>query len=82
VAVGGGLGGLGPPGGEPDITGVLRQAESEHILEIAEKFSDCVCILDHGGMRLSGRVEDLRQSGNAQSLEELFLKLSERSEEE
>jgi len=52
------------------------------ILEIAEKFSDRVCILDHGGMRLSGKVEDLRQSGNAQSLEELFLKLSERSEEE
>jgi ABC-type multidrug transport system ATPase subunit len=52
------------------------------ILEIAEKFSDRVCILDHGGMRLSGKVEDLRQSGNAQSLEELFLRLSERAEED
>ena len=52
------------------------------ILEIAERFSDRICILDHGGLRLSGRVEELRQSGNAQSLEELFLKLSERSREE
>jgi ABC-type multidrug transport system ATPase subunit len=51
------------------------------ILEIAEKFSDRVCILDHGGLRLSGNVEELRQSGKAQSLEELFLKLSEPGEE-
>jgi len=51
------------------------------ILEIAERFSDRVCILDHGGVQLLGTVEELRQSRNVQSLEELFLKLSQGKEE-
>jgi ABC-type multidrug transport system ATPase subunit len=29
------------------------------ILEIAEKFSDRICVLDHGGLRLNGRAGEL-----------------------
>jgi ABC-type multidrug transport system ATPase subunit len=46
------------------------------LMEIAEKFADRICVLDHGGLRLDRRVgEASREKEN--DLEELLLKLRE-----
>ena len=48
------------------------------ILEIAEKFSDRICVLDHGGLRLTGKVGELWGGDGKQSLEEVLMNLRER----
>ncbi|MEJ2080002.1 MAG: ABC transporter ATP-binding protein [Acidobacteriota bacterium] len=49
-----------------------------HILEIAERLADRIAIMDHGALRFSGSLEELRnemhESGEA-SLEDLFVQL-------
>lgn len=45
------------------------------ILEIAEKFSDRICVLDHGGLRLNGRAGELWGGENRGSLEEVLVNL-------
>jgi ABC-type multidrug transport system ATPase subunit len=45
------------------------------ILEIAEKFSDRICVLDHGGLRLNGRAGEMWGREDQASLEEVLLRL-------
>jgi ABC-type multidrug transport system ATPase subunit len=47
------------------------------ILEIAEKFADRICVLDHGGLRLNRQMEDKRGMEKEGNLEELLLRLRE-----
>jgi len=47
------------------------------ILEIAEKFADRICVLDHGGLRLDRRMGEARGEAKEGELEELLLKLRE-----
>jgi len=47
------------------------------ILEIAEKFSDRIAVLDHGGLRVNGKVGELLPGRRSGSLEELLLDLSD-----
>ena len=47
------------------------------ILEIAEKFADSVCIIDHGQLKLFSPLAELRKSAADVSLEEIFLQLRE-----
>jgi ABC-2 type transport system ATP-binding protein len=49
---------------------------STHVLEVAEKLCDRIGIIDHGELIFVGTLEELR-SGNQESLEELFLQLTE-----
>jgi ABC-type multidrug transport system ATPase subunit len=48
------------------------------ILEIAEKFADRVCVLDHGGLRLTGKAGELWGGEGRQSLEDVLVNLRER----
>jgi ABC-2 type transport system ATP-binding protein len=48
------------------------------ILEIAEKFSDRICVLDHGGLRLTGKVGELWGGAGKQSLEDVLMNLRDR----
>jgi len=48
------------------------------ILEIAEKFSDRICVLDHGGLRLTGKAGELWGGDGKQSLEDVLVNLRER----
>ena len=51
---------------------------STHVLEVAEKLCDKIAIITHGKMIYFGTLEDLRaQHGENQSLEELFLEVTE-----
>ena len=51
---------------------------STHVLEVAEKLCDKIAIISHGKMIYFGTLEDLRaQHGENQSLEELFLEVTE-----
>lgn len=45
------------------------------ILEIAEKFSDRICVLDHGGLRLTGKAGELWGGPGKGSLEQVLLDL-------
>jgi ABC-2 type transport system ATP-binding protein len=45
------------------------------ILEIAEKFSDRICVLDHGGLRVSGKAGELWGGDGKQSLEDVLVNL-------
>jgi ABC-type multidrug transport system ATPase subunit len=45
------------------------------ILEIAEKFSDRICVLDHGGLRLNGKAGELWGGEGKGSLEEVLVNL-------
>jgi ABC-2 type transport system ATP-binding protein len=45
------------------------------ILEIAEKFSDRICVLDHGGMRLNGKAGELWGGEGKSSLENVLVNL-------
>jgi ABC-type multidrug transport system ATPase subunit len=45
------------------------------ILEIAERFSDRICVLDHGGLRVNGRAGELWGGEGKGSLEEVLVKL-------
>ncbi len=51
---------------------------STHVLEVAEKLCDKIAIIAHGKMIYFGTLEELRaQHGENQSLEELFLEVTE-----
>lgn len=45
------------------------------ILEIAEKFADRICVLDHGGLRLDRRMGEEGAAETEGKLEELLLRL-------
>ena len=45
------------------------------ILDIAEKFSDRICVLDHGGLRLTGKAGELWGGEEKKSLEQVLLNL-------
>jgi len=46
---------------------------STHVLEVAEKLCDQVAIIDHGKLRYTGTLEELKQTYPNRSLEEIFL---------
>lgn len=48
---------------------------STQILDIAERFSDRVIVLEAGKVRLNGSVEELKATAGSHSLEDVFLKL-------
>lgn len=50
---------------------------STHVLEIAEKLCDKIAIIAHGKMIYYGTLEELRAQHGEQSLEELFLEVTE-----
>lgn len=50
------------------------------ILEIAEKFADRICVLDHGGLRLDRRMNETRPQAAEEKLEELLLRLRDPGE--
>ncbi len=50
------------------------------ILEIAEKFADRICVLDHGGLRLDRRMNETRPQATEEKLEELLLRLRDPGE--
>jgi ABC-type multidrug transport system ATPase subunit len=47
------------------------------ILDIAETFSDRICVLDHGTVKLFGAIDQIKESAQSASLEDVFLKLRE-----
>jgi ABC-type multidrug transport system ATPase subunit len=52
------------------------------ILEIAEKFSDRICVLDHGGLRLTGKAGELWGGQGKQSLEDVLVNLRDQGASE
>lgn len=50
---------------------------STHVLEVAEKLCDKIAIIAHGKMIYYGMLEELRAQHGEQSLEELFLEVTE-----
>lgn len=51
---------------------------STHVMEVAEKLCDKVCIIKDGNVIAYGTVDELREkAGKSESLEELFLELTE-----
>lgn len=50
---------------------------STHVLEVAEKLCDKIAIIAHGKMIYYGTLEELRAQHGEQSLEELFLEVTE-----
>jgi ABC-2 type transport system ATP-binding protein len=52
------------------------------ILEIAEKFADRICVLDHGGLRLNRRMGEAQAAGMEETLETLLLRLREPEEKD
>ncbi len=51
---------------------------STHILEVAEKLCDRIGIIHKGRLIASGTMEELRQGDNKDSLENIFLELTEK----
>ena len=51
---------------------------STHILEVAEKLCDRIGIIHHGKLIAIGTMEELRQADTADSLENIFLELTEK----
>lgn len=51
---------------------------STHILEVAEKLCDRIGIIHRGGLIASGTMSELRQGDNKDSLENIFLELTEK----
>jgi ABC-type multidrug transport system ATPase subunit len=45
------------------------------ILEIAERFSDRICVLENGEIRMNGNAEQLKAAAGRESLEDLFMAL-------
>lgn len=54
---------------------------STHVLEVAEKLCDRIGIISHGKLVAVGTLEELRRGDQRESLEELFLQLTEGDEE-
>ncbi len=50
---------------------------STHVLEVAEKLCDRIGIVNHGKLIAIGTLEELRQGDAAESLESIFLELTE-----
>lgn len=50
---------------------------STHVLEVAEKLCDRIGIIHRGKLIAIGTMEELRQGDNAESLENIFLELTE-----
>jgi ABC-2 type transport system ATP-binding protein len=50
---------------------------STHVLEVAEKLCDRIGIINKGKLIAIGTMEELRQGDNADSLENIFLELTE-----
>jgi len=50
---------------------------STHILEVAEKLCDRIGIINKGKLVAIGTMDELRQGDNAESLENIFLELTE-----
>lgn len=54
---------------------------STHVLEVAEKLCDRIGIISHGKLVAVGTMEELRAGESGESLEELFLELTDGEEE-
>ena len=54
---------------------------STHVLEVAEKLCDRIGIINQGRLIAVGTLEELRAGDKSESLEELFLELTESGEE-
>lgn len=50
---------------------------STHILEVAERLCDRIAIIHRGELLVTGTMEELRGKENAESLENIFLELTE-----
>lgn len=50
---------------------------STHVLEVAEKICDRIAIINNGKLIAIGTMEELRKGDNADSLENIFLELTE-----
>jgi ABC-2 type transport system ATP-binding protein len=50
---------------------------STHILEVAEKLCDRIGIINHGRLIASGTLDELRQGDHKETLENIFLELTE-----
>ena len=56
---------------------------STHVLEVAEKLCDEICIIKGGELLYTGTLDDLKATHKSQaSLENIFLELTEKKEEE
>ena len=56
---------------------------STHVLEVAEKLCDAICIIKEGELLYTGTLDDLRATHKSQaSLENIFLELTETKESE
>ncbi len=51
---------------------------STHVLEVAEKLCDRIGIINKGKLIAMGTMEELRHGDQADSLENIFLELTER----
>ncbi|MCL6589135.1 MAG: ABC transporter ATP-binding protein [Firmicutes bacterium] len=51
---------------------------STHILEVAEKLCDRIGIIHNGRLIASGTMDELRQGAQSESLEKIFLELTEK----
>ncbi len=54
---------------------------STHVLEVAERLCDEIAIIDHGRLVAQGTLEELRAGHTGESLEQLFLTLTDDAEE-
>ena len=51
---------------------------STHVLEVAEKLCDEICIIKNGELLYTGTLDNLRETHNTQaSLENIFLELTD-----
>lgn len=50
---------------------------STHVLDVAEKLCDRIAIINHGQLVTQGSLEELRAGENADTLEQLFLEMTE-----
>ena len=55
---------------------------STHVLEVAEKLCTRIGLIDNGSLRALGTLDELRSGQGGESLEELFLKLTDDGGEE
>ncbi len=55
---------------------------STHVLEVAEKLCTRIAIINRGSLLAEGTLEELRDREHAQSLEEIFLEMTEGGETE